>query len=640
MEPVPLFRKKLSDDKFLNALAEAYRLQEAIIHATELAIISTTTEGIITSFNHAAEKLLGYTAEEMIGRFTADIFHDVNEINARAAELSRELGTTVQPGFETFIAKAQQKDSADRREWTYVRKDGTRFPVMLSISALWDERDVLIGYAGIATDITEQKNIEKKIRDSEAHLHVLLASIDDIAFEIDRQGYYTNVWTKKEHLLFVRPRQQYVGKHIREVLPEALFPLVEKAIRLVFHARESQYLEYPSVQPGRWSSSKISYIDDTKVLVLVRDITERKEAEEALQRMADENQRIFNNSLGLNCVATYEGYFVKLNKAWQRTMGWTIDELKTERFITFVHPDDVAKTVESYKSIMAGNDVVAFENRYRCKDGGYRWLLWTSSPDTERRIVYASAVDITERKKSEDELLRSKTNLEVAATELQEQNRVLDEFAHITSHNLRSPIGNISALIGLLNNDSTIEEYKVIFEKLKNVSANLSQTMNELMETLRVKKNVDVEIVEIRFKDMLDKVIQSLEGDLIRHEASITYDFQTAPKINYSRMYLESIFQNLLSNAIKYRSDQRQPEVHVSTALADGRIELRVRDNGLGIDMERFGEKLFGLHKTFHEHHEARGVGLFLTRTQIEAMGGSIEAESEVDVGTTFIVRF
>src|SRR5690606_160788 len=181
---------------------------------------------------------------------------------------------------------------------------------------------------------------------------------------------------------------------------------------------------------------------------------------------------------------------------------------------------------------------------------------------------------------------------------------------------------------------------KVIFEKLKNVAKNLGETMNDLMDTLKVKTQTDVERVEIRFKEMLDKVVQSLEGELIVAEASVTFDFNKAPVINYSRAYMESIFQNLLSNAIKYRSQDRKPIVHFESDVVNNGIELRVTDNGQGIDLEKFGDKLFGLHRTFHSHDQARGVGLFLTKTQIESLGGNISAESEVGQGTTFIIRF
>jgi signal transduction histidine kinase len=297
-------------------------------------------------------------------------------------------------------------------------------------------------------------------------------------------------------------------------------------------------------------------------------------------------------------------------------------------------------THKSVNFMEAGNNLLSFENRYKCKDGSYRWLLWASAVDVKNQLIYASAVDITERKKSEEELLRSKQNLEAIALKLQEQNRQLDEFAHIISHNLRSPVGNIKALIGLLDHNSSVADYQQICEKLKNVAHNLGETMNELMETLKVKKETTIDRVEIRFKEIFDKVIQSLEGELIQCEAQVTFDFNQAPIINYSRPYLESIFQNLLSNAIKYRSPKRKPKVQVTTSKSDKSIILRVSDNGLGIDMEKYGDKLFGLHKTFHEHKDARGVGLFLVKTQIEVLGGSIAAESKLNEGTTFIIQF
>jgi signal transduction histidine kinase len=255
-------------------------------------------------------------------------------------------------------------------------------------------------------------------------------------------------------------------------------------------------------------------------------------------------------------------------------------------------------------------------------------------------LIYSSAIDITERKKSEEKLIASKKNIEAIAVKLQEQNRQLDEFAHFISHNLRSPVGNIQALINLLDSESSIQDYKSIFEKLKNVAKNLGDTMNGLMDTLKAKTRTDMERVEIRFKEILDKVVQSLEGELIIAEASVTFDFNKGPAVHYSRPYLESIFQNLLSNAIKYRSPERKAYIHFETNIKKEFIELRVADNGQGIDLERFGDKLFGLHRTFHTHNEARGVGLFLIKTQIESMGGSITVESEVGKGTTFIIYF
>lgn len=306
----------------------------------------------------------------------------------------------------------------------------------------------------------------------------------------------------------------------------------------------------------------------------------------------------------------------------------------------FVHPEDVESTRESLRYIAKAKKVHIFENRFVCKDGMHRWLLWGSASDPETKMIYASAVDISARKKSEETILDSKSNLESLTLQLREQNRKLDEFAHIISHNLRAPVNNIQALINLLDSNSDISDYKLIFDKLKNVSKNLGETMNELMDTLKVKTQSEVDLTEIRFKEVLDKVVQSLEGELIVAEASVTFDFNEASSIHYSKPYLESIFQNLLTNAIKYRSTERKPTIHFKTFVRENHLELEVTDNGQGIDMERFGDKIFGMHKTFHDHKEARGVGLFLIKTQIEAMGGSISVTSAVDKGTTFKIRF
>lgn len=776
MDKSPLHNKYAQqDDKFLNALAEAYRLQEAIISATNLSIISTSPDGIITSFNKAAEILLGYKAEEAIGKLTPDLFHDKKEIAQRAQEFSQELGIPVTPDFETLVARVRNNNMADCREWTYIRKNGSRVPVLLSVTALMDGRHQLIGYATIATDISEQKMAEAKIKESEAQLRTLISSLDDIVFELDDQGRFNNIWVKDDSFLFL-PRDQMYGRTLTQMFGELFAKPFEEGLKRVLQTGESFHHEYKTLVPGdeRWFNAKyslifdngvptrrvsvcvqditarkkveislraseekfrllaqnvqgviylcnndniysmiylndhveevtgytandfisgqVNFVDlfhkddrahihetvqralanhtsfhleyrlhhksgrwrwvedtgigvygDNRLLMLegfIIDITARKEAEEELRKISDENYRVFNNTINLTAVASFDGYFKKLNPAWKKTLGWTLEELTSQKIESFIHPDDLEKTREAAGSVRAGNNLSIFENRYRCKDGSYRWLLWSSSPDVNQQLAYASAIDITERKKSEEELLLSKRNLEIAAIELQEQNRQLDEFAHIISHNLRSPVGNITALINFINEKSTPEEYKLIFEKIRNVTTNLNETMNELMETLRVKKNTEIERSEIRFKDILDKVVQSLEGELIQCGATVTFDFNDAPKISYSKPYLESIFQNLLSNAIKYRSPSRLPQIHITTEAIDHTVELRFRDNGLGIDMKKFSSKLFGLHKTFHENKEAKGVGLFLTKTQVEAMGGSISAESEVDKGSVFIVRF
>jgi PAS domain S-box-containing protein len=499
-------------------------------------------------------------------------------------------------------------------------------------------------------NITEKKNAEIRLEESEQKFRALAENIPGVIYlcrndEIfsmlylsdgieDITGYSAEDFTSNKINfadLYHPDDREYVFREFEAAMNNR--ERFHLTYRILHKNGEWRWLD--EVGMGVPSGDKVDLIEG-----FMSDMTLQKQAETQLQKVAEENYRLFNNPVTLNVIAGFDGFFKRINPTWTQTFGWNEDEFLSKAFFEFIHVDDIEPTKKAMSALSQGNNLLSFENHYRCKDGTYRCLLWGAATDVKNQLIYASAVDITDRKKQEQELLRSKQNIEAIALKLQEQNRQLDEFAHIISHNLRSPIGNIKALIGLLNSQSSITEYQQIFEKLKNVAHNLSETMNELMETLKVKKETTIERSEIRFKEIFDKVVQSLEGELIQTEAQLTFDFNDVPSIYYSRPYLESIIQNLLTNALKYRSPKRKPHVVVKTQHTGSSTTLSVSDNGLGIDMNQFGDKLFGLHKTFHEHKEARGVGLFLIKTQIEALGGSIRAESEVDKGTTFIINF
>jgi signal transduction histidine kinase len=168
----------------------------------------------------------------------------------------------------------------------------------------------------------------------------------------------------------------------------------------------------------------------------------------------------------------------------------------------------------------------------------------------------------------------------------------------------------------------------------------LTETLNELVDSLKMQEDKGKEREWLNFEDVFKKTNQIFIGTILESNAIVTADFSKADKIEYPRSYLESIMLNLLSNALKYRSPARAPEIHFLTEETSEGLTLKISDNGLGMDLKKYGGKLFGLNKTFHRHAEAKGIGLFMTKIQIEAMGGHISAESEVDKGTTFKVVF
>lgn len=223
---------------------------------------------------------------------------------------------------------------------------------------------------------------------------------------------------------------------------------------------------------------------------------------------------------------------------------------------------------------------------------------------------------------------------------LERQNNQLTDFCNIVSHNLRSPLVNMSMLVDFIEKAKSEDEKRQMIEKLKPVINNLNETFNELVESLQVRQDKEIIFEKINIKESVKKILEGLEGEIIKSGAVIDTDLGDIPTINYPPKYFNSILHNLISNAIKYRSPQRTPFLKISTKVLNSGILLTVSDNGLGIDLVKYKDKIFKIRKVFHEHPDAKGFGLYITKTQIETMGDIIWVESKPNSGTTFFVEF
>ena len=192
-------------------LRESHALQEAVMQSTSYLLIATDSNGTIMSFNPAAEAALGYSAAEMIGRLSPAAFHDRHEIADRAISLSAELGETIAPGFEVFVAKAR-RGLIEERVWTYVRKDGNRFPVSLSVSALRDPDGLVTGFLGVAKDISVQLAAEAALRDSEERYRSLIAAMQEGIMMQDANGKILTANSSAERILGLS-QDELTGRH-------------------------------------------------------------------------------------------------------------------------------------------------------------------------------------------------------------------------------------------------------------------------------------------------------------------------------------------------------------------------------------------------------------------------------------------
>jgi signal transduction histidine kinase len=224
--------------------------------------------------------------------------------------------------------------------------------------------------------------------------------------------------------------------------------------------------------------------------------------------------------------------------------------------------------------------------------------------------------------------------------ELVSQNNQLEQFGYIIAHNLRGGVSRILGLTGLIKGKSfdPLKDQEML-QLLHGSAKELDATIYDLNGILEIKKGIHNSYELINFSDRLTKIKNMLKDKIQESETTIHENFDHAPVCYAVPAYIESILYNLVSNGIKYRALERKPVISIKTSKENGKILLTVSDNGIGMDLTKLKEKLFSLYQRFHNHVEGKGLGLFLVKTQVEALNGTIEIDSKVNEGTSFKIH-
>jgi PAS domain S-box-containing protein len=362
------------------------------------------------------------------------------------------------------------------------------------------------------------------------------------------------------------------------------------------------------------------------------DITEMVNFEQSIRESEENYRTILENSSELIHTIDLEGKLIWANRSWREKLGVSEKNIEGLNLIDFLDIETLNKFNSLTSRLHNGEIITGLDCVFLSTNGSSLNLHGRAIPYyKDQKIIGSQAYlhDITIIKKAEVDM---KNLLELT----QSQNNRLRNFTHIVSHNLRSHSSNLSGLINLLSIESPSFKENIYFSNLESASNNLIDVIQNLSEIAIIQTDDQKKFVEIDIHNTVKKVISSIYG--IAHNAGvdIRFDSQIPLTVIGDHAYLESIVLNLLTNAIKYKSDKREPFVQITITQEINFVCLKVIDNGLGIDLERQGRKIFGMYKTFHKHPDARGVGLFLTKNQVEAMGGKIEVESKVDEGTVF----
>jgi PAS domain S-box-containing protein len=371
-----------------------------------------------------------------------------------------------------------------------------------------------------------------------------------------------------------------------------------------------------------------------------QDIDTFKTAQIKLNNVNEELSAIFN-SVTISIIQTdTAGIITYFNEGAETLLGYKSEELINKKTPLILHDKEeiiqIGRELSStYKKEIVGFDVLtkltkedkvdSKEWTYIRKDGShfYVQLNMNAIKNDNGDIVAFLAVG---------------TDI----TKAIEQNKQLANFAQIASHNLRAPVSNLSSLLELYDLCDNPEEKKFTFDKFKIVISHLSETLNTLIEAIKIreKKGSEIEIKTLSFNKILKKIEEVISENIIKTKAVIYSDFSAKDTTEYNEPYLESIIFNLISNSLRYASPERTPRIEIKTSIKEGRTQLIVTDNGLGIDLKRHGHKLFGLNKVFHRHKDSKGVGLYIVKNQITSLKGTITCTSEVDKGTTFTILF
>lgn len=373
----------------------------------------------------------------------------------------------------------------------------------------------------------------------------------------------------------------------------------------------------------------------------IKDITERKLAEEAL--LVSERRWVFaseGSGGGLWDWNITKGTIFH-SKQCLRMIGMENEDFgyRLGEWTSRVHPDDKAKYLADLKAHLAGEtDIYINQHRVLCKDNTYKWILdrgkiMEYDEHNKPARVIGTHADITDQKRKEEQL---RETLDLVSG----QNNRLLNFAYIVSHNLRTHASNFKMILDVLDDPETdAKEREELSRHLVNVSEQLNETIANLNEVVSIQTSVDIQTTELNLYNYFERAIALLSNDINRAGVEVLNEIPKEVAVTHNPAYLESIVYNLLSNGIKYRSLTEKPRIAVNYFTGtDSTFGFTVADNGIGINMKKHGEQLFGMYKTFAGNRDAKGMGLFITKNQVESFGGKIEVDSEVGKGTTFKV--
>ncbi|MBT9569155.1 MAG: PAS domain S-box protein [Thiobacillus sp.] len=660
------------------ALLKTGALQNAILNSANFLSIATDEKGIIQIFNVGAERMLGYAADDILNQATPADLSDPQDVIARAHELSVELGTRIEPGFESLTYKAS-RGMEDIYELIYIRKDGSQFPAIVSVTALRDDQNAIIGYLLIGTDNTARKQSEAERRHlldvqaetnrklqqinltlqvSEEKLAVTLHSIGDGVIATDAEGRVTLLNPLAERLTGWT-QAQAAGRLVSEIFNivnketghASVIPVIDTLAHGTVHGLANHTVLIARDGSECDIADSCAPIRDRDGVVIgavlvFRDVTREHAAQQAVREQQFYTRSLIESNIDALMTTDPAGVITDVNQQMEALTGFSRDELiGTLLRNCFTDPERADTGIEQ---VLRDKKVSDYELTLHDKHDGETVVSLNAATFYNARGtlqgVFAAARDVTERKRLDQVLQDKNTELERARFAAVKANLAKSDFLSSMSHELRTPLNAILGFAQLLEAGTPppTDAQLVRLHQIIKAGWYLLDLINEILDLAVVESGqLSLSREAVSLIDVIRECQAMIEPQAQQRGVQIDFlPFDHGWFANADRTRVKQVLINLLSNAIKYNRKLGTVKVACTESLPN-RLRISVKDSGEGLSEENMAQLFQPFNRLGQETggEEGTGIGLVVTKRLVELMGGTIGVESTVGVGSEFWIE-
>ncbi|MDA8363064.1 MAG: PAS domain S-box protein [Gammaproteobacteria bacterium] len=593
------------------------------------AVIATDEEGQITRLNAVAEQLTGWANGGASGKPIGEVFKIINQKTRNPASLP------VTAVLEQGIIHGLANDTL------LIARDGKETPIADSCAPIRDRNGRTIGTVLVFRDVSKEHAAQAALQESSMRIETILNAVVDGIININEQGVIEMMNPAAERI-FGYPAGEVVGRNVSMLMPEPHCRLHDTYIdryratgksRIMGAVIEVEGLrKNGGVFPLELAVNEMRLGDVLHFIGVTRDITARKEAENHFNKF-------FSISLDMLCISSADGYFKRVNPAFTKTLGWSVEEFTSRPYLDFIHPDDHGPTLRAVaKQVDAGEDILKFENRFRRKDGTWRILSWMSVPDN-KGLMYATARDVTEYRDMTQNLIAAKEQAELA-------DRAKGSFLATMSHEIRTPLTGMLGMLELLSLTSLDGEQRETLNAAWDSGRGLLRIVSDILDWSKIEEGkLGLAPRSTSIKQLLKDVVNAYSRVASAKSLMLWQhsDSRLQPAYIVDSLRLSQVLNNFVSNAIKFT---QAGEIEVRAELIEhldsgDRICFSVKDTGAGIARE-VQDRLFRRYSQESADtarmYGGTGLGLSICSRLADLMDGQIKLKSAPGQGSVFSI--